>query len=810
MANRNKHRFEAKEHQPARYRLRDDVTITSSTNPQIGQKQYYVKTAKTDEIFELGEEEYFFCVRLDGRVSFAEFRHAFESHFSVQLTFQRFEDFAEQLVGMQVLERTDDDAVSAAASALITDIFNPEDPDPRASFFRRTLLNPQSLFSRFANWRRAGRIAFWATWPLLAMALTIWAQQTAEVFTDFNRIAAGISIFLFIPTSLLTVNLLAKVVEGAVASAEGAKIRSLGLIFFLGFFPRFYIDQAPIMALNAESQRRVFGAALMSRLFMFSVCMVLWSALRSAGGVLPDTFLFLGHIAIAAFIVTSAPFINSDGYHWMVTLFGKPDLRQRSMRYLRMRLSGKASPTAMQTGDKLLALLFAAICILFSCALVIVIFALIATNLESSMGGAGVVIFFGILSIAYLWYRMAQEAASRVRENMRANIVDAATARPSGGLVAANQRTDSSVIKLKSANPPPRPAQNARLTQSPATSPKWPQLLRLGALIAVLIILFMPYQYKPGGEFEVLANKRVEVHARIEGEITQVYVSEGQWVEEGQPLAQLSNWQLQRNVEVTQAELDRARAVLERLMDGSTREEIALAKSKVSNAASGLKFKRSELDRFQKLEESGYATKRNLERVESEYLDAQADLDVAKANLEVVRAAATPAELDVARASVRQLESELKFRQEDIARTTIVAPASGAIVTANADLRRGKFLKVGDPAFEIEDNREARIEINLAESDVRFIEVGDRVQVKPRGFSNEIFIGKVVGIAPSADAESAGRVVRVMTALPNPDRKFRSQMSGYAKVEGEKMRLWRAYLLFLIRFFEVEVWSWIP
>jgi hypothetical protein len=35
-------------------------------------------------------------------------------------------------------------------------------------------------------------------------------------------------------------------------------------------------------------------------------------------------------------------------------------------------------------------------------------------------------------------------------------------------------------------------------------------------------------------------------------------------------------------------------------------------------------------------------------------------------------------------------------------------------------------------------------------------------------------------------------------------------MTGYAKVDGAEMRVWEAYLRSIRRFFEIEVWSWIP
>jgi putative peptide zinc metalloprotease protein len=35
-------------------------------------------------------------------------------------------------------------------------------------------------------------------------------------------------------------------------------------------------------------------------------------------------------------------------------------------------------------------------------------------------------------------------------------------------------------------------------------------------------------------------------------------------------------------------------------------------------------------------------------------------------------------------------------------------------------------------------------------------------------------------------------------------------MTGYAKIGGTTMPVWKAFTLTLVRFFNVQVWSWIP
>ncbi|NIS62310.1 MAG: hypothetical protein GTO13_16910 [Proteobacteria bacterium] len=55
-----------------------------------------------------------------------------------------------------------------------------------------------------------------------------------------------------------------------------------------------------------------------------------------------------------------------------------------------------------------------------------------------------------------------------------------------------------------------------------------------------------------------------------------------------------------------------------------------------------------------------------------------------------------------------------------------------------------------------------------------------------------------------------GKVVRVLSELPNSDDLLKTDMTGYAKIECEWKPLVVAFTRWLVRFFLIEVWSWIP
>ena len=64
-------------------------------------------------------------------------------------------------------------------------------------------------------------------------------------------------------------------------------------------------------------------------------------------------------------------------------------------------------------------------------------------------------------------------------------------------------------------------------------------LLTVGAAVAVVLVpvSFLPYSYDPAGPFKILPAQRSEAVAQIDGQVADIAVREGDWVNAGQVLA---------------------------------------------------------------------------------------------------------------------------------------------------------------------------------------------------------------------------------------------------------------------------------
>jgi len=256
--------------------------------------------------------------------------------------------------------------------------------------------------------------------------------------------------------------------------------------------------------------------------------------------------------------------------------------------------------------------------------------------------------------------------------------------------------------------------------------------------------------------------------------------------------------------------LDGAKANLARLEAGAKPEEIEVARRQVLNAEANVVFTRNEAERSKALLASGTISTKDDERAQANYGAGLATLEVARATLDLVQSGATDEEIAVARAEVDRLTLELGFRRDELERTRIEAPMAGRVLTPDLQLRHGSFLRVGETLLEIENANVVNAAISVPESDIALIAPGNRVRLKASGYSGREIPGTVRDMAQAAANAGYGSVVRVDAIFENPDGFLRSGMTGYAKIEGTEMRVWQAYLRSFLRFFQIQVWSWIP
>ena len=198
----------------------------------------------------------------------------------------------------------------------------------------------------------------------------------------------------------------------------------------------------------------------------------------------------------------------------------------------------------------------------------------------------------------------------------------------------------------------------------------------------------------------------VNISANVSGEIEDLGVLEGDYVTKGQFLVQLDQ--------------ERYQAAYER------------GKSTEASAKADVKLATSELKRVKDLFAKGLASEAELER-------AQATLDKAQSSLEQQRAA-------------------LKQAQDELSKTRIHSPINGTVTRLEkevAEIALGSTFQK-DVIMTVADLSTMEVKVEVDESDVIDVKLGDSVEVEVDALPDTTFTGTVTEIAHSAITTGRG------------------------------------------------------
>lgn len=162
--------------------------------------------------------------------------------------------------------------------------------------------------------------------------------------------------------------------------------------------------------------------------------------------------------------------------------------------------------------------------------------------------------------------------------------------------------------------------------------------------------------------------ERIDVSAKMAGRISEVLVSEGDWVKAGQTIARMDAAQIDAQLRAAQA------AVLQAKQQKLQAE--ALSNQRISEQ----KYAQSEYDRVEKLAANGHTSQEQLDRAQTTLATAQAGVSAAAAGIDLASATIAAAE-----ASLEQLQSlrdDMDLKAPHDGRVQYILTKAGEIVSA--------------------------------------------------------------------------------------------------------------------------------
>ncbi|MBW4423287.1 MAG: efflux RND transporter periplasmic adaptor subunit [Nostoc desertorum CM1-VF14] len=304
------------------------------------------------------------------------------------------------------------------------------------------------------------------------------------------------------------------------------------------------------------------------------------------------------------------------------------------------------------------------------------------------------------------------------------------------------------------------------------------------------------------------APSAVIIKPQIEGRVTQIFIQEGNRVQQGQVIVSLESDDAQaqllkakagleqaqarlaelkagtRKEEIAQAraELVQAQARFRDAQSGSQPEEIAQAEAQIQSAKSDVELAQSRAKRYAQLRKEGAVSQDTLEGYVKEQQSAEADLVVAQKRLDQFRQSRTsnvnelagaleqqkqklrqlengsrPEEIAQARSQVSQAAAEVQVAQVQLQYTKVLAPFTG--IVGDIPAKVGDFVERADQLTTLTRNDSLELNISVPLEEAKKLRLGLPVQML-NAQGKPTARGKLSFISPDASSDSQTVLVK--------------------------------------------------
>ena len=227
----------------------------------------------------------------------------------------------------------------------------------------------------------------------------------------------------------------------------------------------------------------------------------------------------------------------------------------------------------------------------------------------------------------------------------------------------------------------------------------------------------------------VRADQRVSLSAEVGGRLAEIAVEVGDRVEKGALLARLDDERLRIARDLARAEVEMARANLEKSKRDAQRQ----------------------VNLYE-------------DRVTSEYSLDQADLK---------------AQTDAGQLKVTQ--ARLAAAERDLADASIISPVDGEITRKHVEV--GEFIEAGTPLFDIAKIDRVKLVVHVSELEITRLHKGQDAEISVDGYPGIVFHGSVDTISAQADPQTRAFPVEILVVNDRAE-KLLPGFVGRARIRG--------------------------
>jgi ABC exporter DevB family membrane fusion protein len=240
----------------------------------------------------------------------------------------------------------------------------------------------------------------------------------------------------------------------------------------------------------------------------------------------------------------------------------------------------------------------------------------------------------------------------------------------------------------------------------------------------------------------------IKVGSELSGKLRSVLVEEGDRVNAGQVVAVLANADLAAQIHTSAAQVKQREAELRKTVNGARDQERRQALSSVQESAAVLDNARAEVERHNQLFSDGIVSREDKERYVREYDVAKAQYEEAIQHHALIDDKPREEDIAAAQAALDLAKAQMAQAQAVYEKTLIRSPIQGIILRKHH--RAGESVSnsstVPDPIVTIGDNSVLRVRVDVDETEVALVRVGQPAYVTADAYGKQRFTGHVVRV----------------------------------------------------------------
>lgn len=244
------------------------------------------------------------------------------------------------------------------------------------------------------------------------------------------------------------------------------------------------------------------------------------------------------------------------------------------------------------------------------------------------------------------------------------------------------------------------------------------------------------------------SSENIKLGSELNGKLGRIYVEEGDVVRRGQVLAELENADFRAQVESAAAEVKQKEAELRKVINGARQQERREALSSVAEAEAVMNHANLEMDRYRKLFAAGVVSREEADNYGKEYDVAKARYEEMAHHHDLVNADAREEDRAMAAANLQLAQAKLDEARAMLDKTYIRSPIDATVLRKHH--REGESVTNStsspDPIFTVGDKSALRVRVDVDESDVSKLSLGQAAYVMADAYGSRRFAGHVVQI----------------------------------------------------------------